>query len=184
MLHRGQGQAAGVAGHPHQVHLRGLVHVVDGDDHEDVHDVVRVEHQVQLAREPLLRYVDCPNVSSNDCQQVLKYNVMNCPWSAPTVWTESQYQTEHSDYERSCEGKAPSPDSGDCHGLVEAEDAHSQVDEQQADLGLVVKAVDGRTDGHQRPQGLGEPDPQQVHLEQDQVGELATFVTHEQVVES
>ena len=41
-----------ISRHPDQVHLRRRVHVIDGGDHEDVHDVVGVGHGVALAGEP------------------------------------------------------------------------------------------------------------------------------------
>ena len=59
---------------------------------------------------------------------------------------ESENQAEHSDDEGSCEGKPPTPYCGHSHGLVEAQHAHSQVEQQQQGLGLCVKAVNGSTD--------------------------------------
>ena len=37
-----------------EIQRRGLVHLVDGVDDQDVHDVVRVEEQVEDAGEPPL----------------------------------------------------------------------------------------------------------------------------------
>ena len=41
-----------LAGHPDKVKLSGLMHLPDSGDHQHVHDVVRVEEGVKLAREP------------------------------------------------------------------------------------------------------------------------------------
>ena len=77
----------------------------------------------------------------------------------------------------------PAPDSADCHGLVEAEEADPQVEKEQQTLGLLGEAVDGGADVDQSAQGLREPDAEEVHLEEGEVGHLAALVTHEQVVE-
>ena len=77
----------------------------------------------------------------------------------------------------------PAPDCADCHGLVEAEEADPQVEQEQQALGLRGEAVDGGADNDQGPQGLREPDAEEVHLEEGEVGPLAALVTHEQVVE-
>ena len=44
--------ASVLAGHPDKVKLSGLMHLPDSGDHQHVHDVVRVEEGVKLAREP------------------------------------------------------------------------------------------------------------------------------------
>ena len=75
------------------------------------------------------------------------------------------------------------PDSADCHCLVEAEEADPQVEKEQQTLGLLSEAVDGGADVDQSAQGLREPDAEEVHLEEGEVGHLAALVTHEQVVE-
>ena len=77
----------------------------------------------------------------------------------------------------------PAPDCADCHGLVEAEEADPQVEQEQQALGLRGEAVDGGADDDQGAQGLREPDAEEVHLEESKVGPLAALVTHEQVVE-
>ena len=77
----------------------------------------------------------------------------------------------------------PSPDCADSHGLVEAQEADAQVEEEQHALGLLGEAVDGGADVDQGAQGLREPDAEEVHLEECVVGHPAAPVTHEEVVE-
>ena len=171
-------------GHPHQVHLGGLVHVVLRHHHQDVHDVVGVEHQVQLAREPFLGDVDGPYVAAHDGDEILEDDMTGGVRGSTSMGTESQAETHHADDEGGGESKAAAPDGGDGHGLVEAEDADPEVEQEEDGLGVRVETVDGGADGDEGPEGLGEPDAQQIHLEEEIVGDLATAVTHEQVVES
>ena len=159
------------------------MHVIDGGHHQDVHDVVGVEHQVQLPREPFLRDVDGPDVAAHDGDEILKDDMTGCARSSSSVRAESQAETNHSDDEGRGESKATAPDGGDGHGLVETEDADPEVEEEEDSLALRLETVDGGTDGDQSPQCLGEPDAQQIHLQQEVVADLATAVTHEQVVE-
>ena len=159
------------------------MHEVDGRHHQDVHDVVGVEHQIQLPWEPFLRDVDGPDVAAHDGDEILKDDMTGCARSSSSVRAESQAETNHSDDEGGGESKATAPDGGDGHSLVEAEDADPEVEEEEDGLALRLETVDGGTDGDQSPQCLGEPDPQEVHLQEEIVGHLATAVTHEQVVE-
>ena len=177
--------SAGVLlGHPDQILLGCLVHEVDGRHHQDVHDVVGVEHQVQLAREPFLGDVDGPYVAAHDGDEILEDDMTGGVRGSTSMGTESQAETHHSDDEGGGESKAAAPDGGDGHGLVEAEDADPEVEQEEDGLGVRVETVDGGADGDEGPEGLGEPDAQHVHLEEEIVGALATAVTHEQVVES
>merc|ERR1712018_530314 len=104
-------------------------------------------------------------------------------WGPSTVRTESEAETDHTDDEGGGEGKAAAPDGGDCHGLVEAEETDPEVEQEQDGLGVSLETVYGGTDGDQGPQCLGEPDTQQVHSEQHEIGGPAIPVTHEQVVQ-
>ena len=151
--------------HPHQVQLGGLVHVVLGHHHQDVHDVVGVEHQVQLAREPFLRDADGSDVAADDGDEILKDDMTGGVRSSSSVRAESQAETNHSDDEGGGESKATAPDGGDGHDLVEAEDADTDVEEEEDGLGVRVETVDGGTDVDQSPQCLGEPNSQQIHLQ-------------------
>ena len=170
-------------GHPDQVLLGCLVHEVDGRHHQDVHDVVGVEHQVQLAREPFLRDADGSDVDADDGDEILEDDMTGGVRGSTSVGTESEAEADHSDDEGGGESKATAPDGGDGHGLVEAEDADPEVEEEEGGLALRLETVDGGTDGHEGPECLGEPDTQEVHLEQEVVGHLAIAVTHEEVVE-
>ena len=170
-------------GHPHQVHLGGLVHVVLRHHHQDVHDVVGVEHQVQLAGEPFFGDADGSDVDADDGDEILEDDMAGGVRGSTSVGTESEAEADHSDDEGGGESKATAPDGGDGHGLVEAEDADPEVEEEEGGLALRLETVDGGTDGHEGPECLGEPDTQEVHLEQEVVGHLAIAVTHEEVVE-
>ena len=177
------GGAGVLLGHPDQVLLGCLVHEVDGRHHQDVHDVVGVEHQVQLPREPFLRDVDGSDVAAHDGDEILEDDMTGGVRGPASVRTESQAETNHPDDEGRGEGKATAPDGGDGHGLVETEDADPEVEEEEDGLGVRVETVNGGTDGDEGPESLGEPNTQQVHLQQEIVGGLATAVTHEEVVE-
>ena len=161
----GGGRAGVRGGHPDQVLLGGLVHVVLGHHHQDVHDVVGVEHQVQLAGEPLLRDADGSDVDADDGDEILEDDMTGGVRGPASVRTESQAETNHPDDEGGCEGKATAPDGGDGHGLVETEDADPEVEEEEDGLGVRVETVNGGTDGDEGPESLGEPNAQHVHLQ-------------------
>ena len=175
--------AGGGGRHPDQVHPGRLMHVVLSHHHQHVHDVVRVEHEVQLAREPFLRYADGSDVDADDGDEILQDDVCGGVRGSSSVRTEPQTEAQHADDERGGEGKAATPHCGDGHGLVQTEEADPEVEQQEGGLSVGLEAVDGGTDGDEGPQCLGEPDAQQVHLEQHVVGHTAAPVTHEQVVE-
>ena len=180
---RGEGGAGVRLGHPDQILLGCLVHEVHGGHHQDVHDVVRVEDQVQLPWEPFLRDVDGSDVPAHDGDEILKDDMTGGVRSPASVRAQSEAETNHSDDEGGGESKATAPDGGDRHGLVETEDADPEVEEEEDGLALRLETVDGGTDGDQSSQCLGEPDPQEINLQEEIVGHLATVVTHEQVVE-
>ena len=159
------------------------MHVVLGHHHQHVHDVVRVEDEVQLAGEPFLRDPDGPDVDADDGDEILEDDMTGGVGSSTSVRAESETETNHPDDEGRGEGKATAPDGGDGHGLVETEDADTEVEQEEDCLAVRVETVDGSADGDQSPQCLGEPDAQQIHLQQEVVADLATAVTHEQVVE-
>ena len=159
------------------------MHEVDGRHHQHVHDVVRVEQEVQLPREPFLRYVDGSDVSTEDSDEILEDDVAGGVGSSSSVRADPEAEADHPDDEGGSEGEAAAPDGGDRHGLVETENADPEVEEEEDGLGVGLETVDGGTDGDEGPQSLGEPYPQEVHLEQHVVGHTAAPVTHEQVVE-
>ena len=148
-----------------------------------MHDVVGVEHQVQLSREPLLRNADGPDVDADDGDEILEDDVGGGVGRSTSVGTEPEAEADHPDAERGGEGEAAAPDGVDGHGLVERENAETEVEEEEDGLAVGLEAVDGGTDGDEGPQCLGEPYPQEVHLEQHVVGHPATPVAHEEVVE-
>ena len=81
------------------------MHVIDGGHHQDVHDVMGVPQSVALAWEPLLRDVDCPDVSARYGQQVLEDDVPGGERCASSPGRQTDTQTQHSDEERSSERK-------------------------------------------------------------------------------
>ena len=145
------------------------MHVIDCDHHQDVHDVVTVEHQVQLPRKPSLRDVDSADVSTEDGEEILEDDMEGGVGSTATIGTESESKAEDPDDEWCSESESSSPDSLDSHGLVETEDADSEIQEQQQSLGVLVKTVDCSADGDQSSQSLSEPDSQQINLQQERV---------------
>ena len=76
------------------------MHVIDGGHHKDVHDVVGVAESVALAWEPLLRDVDCPDVSPGDGQHVLQDDVAGGEGGAASPGGQTHTQTQHPDEER------------------------------------------------------------------------------------
>ena len=157
--------------------------MVLGHHHQHVHDVVGVEHQVQLSREPLLRNADGPDVDADDGDEILEDDMGGCVGSSSSIGTEPEAEADDPNAERGGEGEAAAPDSVDRHGLVEGENAKAEVEEEEDGLSVGLEAVDGGTDGDEGPQCLGEPYPQEVHLEQHVVRHPATPVAHEEVVE-
>ena len=102
--------AGGGGRHPDQVHPGRLMHVVLSHHHQHVHDVVRVEDQVQLAREPLLRDIKSAYIDSEDGEEVLEDDMAGGVWRPPSVGTEPEAETDHPDDEGGGEGKAAAPD--------------------------------------------------------------------------
>jgi len=152
------GEAAGVLlGHPDEILLGGLVHEVYGSHHQHVHDVVRVEQEVQFAREPFFRYIHGSDVTSDDGDEILQDDVCGGVRGSSSVRTEPQTEAQHADDEGGGEGKAAAPHCGDGHGLVQTEEADPEVEQQEGGLGVGLEAVDGGTDGDEGPQCLGEP---------------------------
>ena len=59
--------------HPVEVEWSGLVHLVDGVDDQDVHQVVRIENEVESSGKPTFRDVGHSDKSSSDRDRILKW---------------------------------------------------------------------------------------------------------------
>ena len=100
------------------------MHLINSSYHQHVHDVVRVEDEIHFTREPLFRNVDFPDVSANNWQDVLHDDIVGGVGCSSSPRTNSKQKAADTYAEGGGEGKPPTPDGRDCHGLVEAHDTN------------------------------------------------------------